>query len=415
MVKLFSHNKESLQTRFFTSSKAIDQSLRERIPSQVTCVDSPWPAHARSRRVPGSGIHQRGTSRAPEVIESERLRSLWNTQTTWFRPRPASRRIGLRINRSEPNTICIKLRISLDDRRWPIAVRQHVCNVVHREAGSLEDRCSAEHFKRAGHHAPSLGQQAQPGTNRPRRGPGVYDDHVGTDHRLSWRSDRRRHDRSPSLKRQHVRGVMRESEADKTLWRQEPRLIAPLQGCAKKARIDDAVHLPQWHAGDRGRLICSRQGRGFGSHSKILPDRWKDIGLPHAIRHCAGLPGSLSRAWFAGRSRSRPIPGRAIVAVSGLRFLLHPRPGTAEVSLRHIFGWVSGGCRSSNLTVNNAVIATLRSNGTAIRSRQTRCPQCERWAWSRMAGIAFLYARVSVPSRVKPGLLHGPMSATFSP
>jgi hypothetical protein len=36
-----------------------------------------------------------------------------------------------------------------------------------------------------------------------------------------------------------------------------------------------------------------------------------------------------------------------------------------------MFGWVIGGCRSSNLTVSNAVIAALRSNGTAIRRRQT--------------------------------------------
>jgi hypothetical protein len=41
--------------------------------------------------------------------------------------------------------------------------------------------------------------------------------------------------------------------------------------------------------------------------------------------------------------------------VSGLRVLRHPRPGTAEVSLRHVSGWLIGGCGSSNLTVTNAV------------------------------------------------------------
>jgi hypothetical protein len=50
------------------------------------------------------------------------------------------------------------------------------------------------------------------------------------------------------------------------------------------------------------------------------------------------------RAW---RSRTGPRPGRTTAPVSGLRFLWHPRPGTAEVSLRHVFGWLIGGCRSS--------------------------------------------------------------------
>ena len=43
--------------------------------------------------------------------------------------------------------------------------------------------------------------------------------------------------------------------------------------------------------------------------------------------------------------------------VSGLRVLQRLRPGTAEVSLRHVSGWVIGGCRSSNLTVSNAALA----------------------------------------------------------
>src|SRR5215471_2945200 len=63
-------------------------------------------------------------------------------------------------------------------------------------------------------------------------------------------------------------------------------------------------------------------------------------------------------------SRSRPIWGRAMLPVPGLRFLQHLRPGTAEVSLRHLSGSVIGGCGSSDLTVDNAVPTALRSNGT---------------------------------------------------
>src|SRR6266849_2581889 len=37
-----------------------------------------------------------------------------------------------------------------------------------------------------------------------------------------------------------------------------------------------------------------------------------------------------------------------------------------------------------------------------------RCLQCERWAWSGMAGDAVPFARVSVPSLVAPDLLRGP-------
>src|SRR5229473_2702849 len=101
-----------------------------------------------------------------------------------------------------------------------------------------------------------------------------------------------------------------------------------------------------------------------------------------------------------------------MLPVPGLRFLRHRRPGTAEVSFVTSSVWVIGRRRSSNLTVINAVIAVLRWNGTFIHSRQPRCLGDERWPWSRIAGTAFLLARVSVPSPVRPGLLHRPISAT---
>src|SRR5229473_1689782 len=91
-----------------------------------------------------------------------------------------------------------------------------------------------------------------------------------------------------------------------------------------------------------------------------------------------------------------------MLPVPGLRFLRHRRPGTAEVSFVTSSVWVIGRRRSSNLTVINAVIAVLRWNGTSIRSRQPRCLGDERWPWSRIAGTALLYARVSVPSPLKP-------------
>ncbi len=91
-----------------------------------------------------------------------------------------------------------------------------------------------------------------------------------------------------------------------------------------------------------------------------------------------------------------------MLPVPGLRFLRHRRPGTAEVSFVTSSVWVIGRRRSSNLTVINAVIAVLRWNGTFIRSRQPRCLGDERWPWSRIAGTALLYARVSVPSPLKP-------------
>jgi hypothetical protein len=53
--------------------------------------------------------------------------------------------------------------------------------------------------------------------------------------------------------------------------------------------------------------------------------------------------------------------------VSGLHFLRRARPGTAEVSLRHVSGWLIGGCRSSNLTVSNAALASASIE-------QHRCP-----------------------------------------
>src|SRR5258708_30804622 len=46
-----------------------------------------------------------------------------------------------------------------------------------------------------------------------------------------------------------------------------------------------------------------------------------------------------------------------MLPVQARRFPRHLRPGTAEVSLRHVSGWVIGGCRSSNLTVSNAALA----------------------------------------------------------
>ncbi len=58
-----------------------------------------------------------------------------------------------------------------------------------------------------------------------------------------------------------------------------------------------------------------------------------------------------------------------MLPVPGLRFLPHPRPGTAEVSLRHIFGSVIGGCRSSSPTADNAVIAALRATAPIAADR----------------------------------------------
>src|SRR5713226_2255857 len=102
--------------------------------------------------------------------------------------------------------------------------------------------------------------------------------------------------------------------------------------------------------------------------------------------------------------------------VSGLHFLRRARPGTAEVSLRHVSGWVIGGCRSSNLTVSNAALA----NASIDRHRypQPTDPSVCRASAGPGPGdgwAAFPYARVSVPPPVKPGLLHGPMFAASSP
>src|SRR5260370_23098949 len=54
--------------------------------------------------------------------------------------------------------------------------------------------------------------------------------------------------------------------------------------------------------------------------------------------------------------------------VPGLHFLRRAGPGTAEVSLRHVSGWVIGGCRSSNLTVSNPALASASV-------QRHRCPQ----------------------------------------
>src|SRR5262249_30874776 len=151
------------------------------------------------------------------------------------------------------------------------------------------------------------------------------------------------------MKRQHVRGIIRESEADQTPWRQEPRVVATLHGWAKKPRIDDAMDLPQRHAGDRGRLICSHERRWSGGHTEILPHLWKDILLSQPIRQCAGLLGRRPK-FGSPAPRSRPIRDGAMLLVPRRCFLRHLRPGIAEVSLRHLFGWVVGGCGSSNLT-----------------------------------------------------------------
>jgi hypothetical protein len=91
--------------------------------------------------------------------------------------------------------------------------------------------------------------------------------------------------------------------------------------------------------------------------------------------------------------------------ISGRRVLRHPRPWTAEFSLRHVSGFVIGKCRSPNLTVNNAFLKALRSNCTTIRSREPLVSVARALAWCRMAATALLYARVSVPSPVEPGPL----------
>src|SRR5262245_9258881 len=132
-------------------------------------------------------------------------------------------------------------------------------------------------------------------------------------------------------------------------------------------------------------------------------------------RYTAVATKSLVR-WIAGRRRpdfgsprSRQIPDDAIFPVPDLRILRHLRPRTAEVSLRHIFGWVTSGCRSSSL--NNAVPQGFGRTAPLSAGGRLRCPEGVCLPWSPIARTAFLFARVSVPSPVEPGLLHGPMSA----
>ena len=88
--------------------------------------------------------------------------------------------------------------------------------------------------------------------------------------------------------------------------------------------------------------------------ASVCADRC-DCGRSHGL----GAPGAPDPA----RSRSG-----AMTPVSGLHFLRRARPGTAEVSLRHVSGWVIGGCGSSNLTVSNAALATASIE-------RHRCPQ----------------------------------------
>ena len=101
-----------------------------------------------------------------------------------------------------------------------------------------------------------------------------------------------------------------------------------------------------------------------------------------------------------------------MLPVRGLRFLQHLRPGTAEVSLRYIFGL---GDRQMPI-----VKSDREQRGPREASIQRhRYPQpTDPGVCGASAGLvpdaatALLYARVSVPSPVKPGLLHGPMPAT---
>ena len=83
------------------------------------------------------------------------------------------------INRSELNPIPIELRISLDDRRRVVSVRQHLSNIVHRDSRSLEHRRSAENIGRARDDPPCLCQLIETRTNCLCGRAGVDDDRVG--------------------------------------------------------------------------------------------------------------------------------------------------------------------------------------------------------------------------------------------
>jgi hypothetical protein len=54
-------------------------------------------------------------------------------------------------------------------------------------------------------------------------------------------------------------------ETDESVARKESRIAPPLHRTLQQAGIDDAMHLPQWHAGDRGRLIRGHEHKHFKS------------------------------------------------------------------------------------------------------------------------------------------------------
>jgi len=121
----------------------------------------------------------------------------------------------------------------------------------------------------------------------------------------------------------------------------------------------DAVHKLR---AERQRACCS---------ATVRQKRAAQLGVPvelwqRAFAVIGGCGGSHGLGSVGAPDPARERAGRCCrcqVAVSC---------GRSQVSLRHLSGSVIGGCQSSNLTVNNAGLARLQSNGTAIRSRQTQ-------------------------------------------
>src|SRR5712691_9024364 len=107
-------------------------------------MDSPWP---RARAMATSSGLRHSSIRNFTRVEGHRKRA--SPKPLEYANGVVSSVAGLAPDRpahksSEANTIGIELRIGLDDRCRPIAVRQHVSDIVHRDAGSLEDWGSAE-------------------------------------------------------------------------------------------------------------------------------------------------------------------------------------------------------------------------------------------------------------------------------
>jgi ribosomal protein L36 len=58
-------------------------------------------------------------------------------------------------------------------------------------------------------------------------------------------------------------------EADESLWRKEPRIVASLHGSAHQTRINDPVHLAERHTRDGCRLVRRHQRRLVCCHRDL--------------------------------------------------------------------------------------------------------------------------------------------------